>query len=178
MWRLLSLCYWTSYPVSSRSKDLLCEGLWLSSKVSRTLLHQRGAILVSSLSSLHWLFLYTSYLLNQDKIHRSFPSDKGDYCFHAIVKWIAFLLMRFKAFHILQFHSFCIDTEQSYFLRDICAHFEKEQLCQPLVTLFDLRTLFVPWGQSRWKPVQSLEHLIKKAHEDPYPQQIQKMFGP
>lgn len=86
--------------------------------------------------------------------------------------------MRFKAFHILQFHSFCIEAEQSYFLRDICAHFEKEQLCQPLVTLFDLRTLFVPWGQSRWKSVQSLEHLIKKAHEDPYLQQIQQMFGP
>lgn len=111
------------------------------------------------------------------RFHSSSPSDKQDYCFHAIVKCIAFLLMGIKAFNILQLHAYRIEAEQSYFLTDICVHFGEGQLCQSLVTLVDLKILCVPWGQSRWKSKKNLEHLIKKACEDPYLQQIQQIFG-
>lgn len=97
MQRFLSLLYWTSYSVYSRNKDL-SERLRISSK--DTTAPERGNISVIPVTPSLIIFLYfcTSYLLNQDKIHRSFPSDKQDYCFHAIVKCIHFFSWDSKPF--------------------------------------------------------------------------------
>lgn len=141
MQRFLSLLYWTSYSVYSRNKDL-SERLWISSK--DTTAPERGNISVIPVTPSLIIFLYfcTSYLLNQDKIHRSFPSDKQDYCFHAIVKCIHFFSWDSKPF---------ISCSSLILYRSRAELFLDNYLCsfwlgQPLITLVDLTTLFAPWG--------------------------------
>lgn len=81
--------------------------------------------------------------------------------------------MRFKVFHTLQFHSFCIETQST------------QQFRETFVLILEKSTYFawfensfVPWGQSRWKCEQNLKHLIKKAHPDAYLPRIQQMLRP